>query len=224
MPHQGKLSVEKKIEVVESIMQGKTNSYRVSKEYGLSKATVINWMRLYEMYGREGLYPVKKNQKYPAQVKLQAVEEYLGGGVSYANLCLKYKIGSPSVLRGWIKCYNDHREFKEPLKEGGIQMVKRDTTLKERIEIVRACLAGGKNYREVSEQYQVSYTQVRQWVQKYEAKGIEGLVDRRGKRKSLEEMGEMELLRAQLRLKEAENYRLKMENDLLKKLKELERG
>ena len=37
-------------------------------------------------------------------------------------------------------------------------------------------------------------------------------------------MGEMELLRAQLRLKEAENYRLKMENVLLKKLKELERG
>lgn len=224
MPHQGKLPVEKKIEVIEGIMRGETNSYRVSKEYGLSKATVINWMRLYEMYGREGLYPVKKNQKYPAQVKLQAVEEYLGGGVSYANLCLKYKIGSPSVLRGWIKCYNDHREFKEPLKEGEIQMVKRDTTLEERIEIVRACLAGGKNYREVSEQYQVSYTQVRQWVQKYEAKGIKGLVDRRGKRKSLEEMGEMELLRAQLRLKEAENYRLKMENDLLKKLKELERG
>lgn len=103
-------------------------------------------------------------------------------------------------------------------------MAKRDTTLEERIEIVRACLAGGKNYREVSEQYQVSYTQVRQWVQKYEAKGIEGLVDRRGKRKSLEEMTETELLRAQLRLKEAENYRLKMENDLLKKLKELERG
>ncbi len=86
MPHQGKLPVERKIEVVERIMRGETNSYRVSKEYGLSKATVINWIRLYEIYGREGLYPVKKNQKYP------------GGGVSYADLCLKYKTGSPSVL------------------------------------------------------------------------------------------------------------------------------
>lgn len=103
-------------------------------------------------------------------------------------------------------------------------MAKRNTTLEERIEIVRACLAGGKNYREGAEQHQVSYTQLRQWVQKYEAKGIEGLVDRRGKRKREEEMSETELLRAQLRLKEAENYRLKMENDLLKKLRELERG
>ncbi len=98
MPHQGKLPVERKIEVVERIMRGETNSYRVSKEYGLSKATVINWIRLYEIYGREGLYPVKKNQKYPVRVKLQAVEEYPGGGVSYADLCLKYKTGSPSVL------------------------------------------------------------------------------------------------------------------------------
>ena len=173
-------------------------------------------MRLYEMYGSEGLYPVEKNKKYPAQVKQQAVEEYLGGGVSYADLCLKYKMGCPAVFRGWLKCYNDHRGFKEPLKEGGIQMAKRDTTLEERIEIDRACLAGGKNDREGSEQYQVSYTQVRQWVQKYEARGIGGLVDRRGKRKRIDETSETELLRAQLRLKEAENYRLKMENDLLK--------
>ncbi len=102
-------------------------------------------------------------------------------------------------------------------------MTRRNTTLEERIEVVRACLAGGKNYREVSEQYQVSYTQVCQWVQKYEAQGIEGLVDRRGKRKRTGEMDETELLRAQLHLKEAENYRLKIENDLLKKLRELER-
>ena len=95
-------------------------------------------------------------------------------------------------------------------------MAKRDTTLEERLEIDRACLAGVKNDREVSEQYQVSYTQVRQWVQKYEARGIGGLVDRRGKRKRIDETSETELLRAQLRLKEAENYRLKMENDLLK--------
>lgn len=53
-------------------------------------------------------------------------------------------------------------------------------------------------------------------MQKYEAQGIERLVDRRGKRKRTDEMDETKLLRAQLRLKEAENYRLKMENDLLK--------
>lgn len=42
MPHRGKLPAEKKIEIVENIMRGETNSYRVSKECSLSKSTVIN--------------------------------------------------------------------------------------------------------------------------------------------------------------------------------------
>lgn len=222
MPHKGKLSAEKKIELMEEILSGRTNSYRVAKEYGLSKSTVINWMRLYEMHGRERLYPVQRNRVYSAGLKLDAVREYLAGGASYADLCRKYEIGAPTLLYHWIKWYNDHGEFKEPTVAGGIPMVKRETTLEERVEIVRAHLAEGKCCRETAERYGVSDTQVRQWVKKYEAKGIDGLVDRRGRRKPEEEMSETERLRAQLRLKEAENYRLRMENDLLKKLKEVE--
>ena len=37
-------------------------------------------------------------------------------------------------------------------------------------------------------------------------------------------MSEVEKLRARIKLKEAENYQLRMENDLLKKLAELEGG
>jgi len=37
-------------------------------------------------------------------------------------------------------------------------------------------------------------------------------------------MNEVEKLRAQLKLQKAENLRLQMENDLLKKLEALERG
>jgi regulator of replication initiation timing len=40
----------------------------------------------------------------------------------------------------------------------------------------------------------------------------------------MESMTEVEKLRAQLKLKEAENMRLHMENELLKKLEALERG
>ena len=48
-------------------------------------------------------------------------------------------------------------------------------------------------------------------------------MDRRGKRKEADELTESEKLSAQLKLIEAENRRLKMENDFLKKLKEVER-
>ena len=99
----------------------------------------------------------------------------------------------------------------------------RKTTLKERIEIVSHCIANNKDYGEAIERYGVSYQQIYGWVRKYEKDGAEGLCDHRGKGKDQASMSEVEKLRAQLKLKEAENRRLQMENDLLKKLEEVER-
>ncbi|QDR81300.1 helix-turn-helix domain-containing protein [Sporomusa termitida] len=104
-------------------------------------------------------------------------------------------------------------------------MVKsRKTTIEERIEIVSYCIANNKDYGKAIERYSVSYQQIYGWVRKYENDGPEGLVDRRGKCKEEASMSEVEKLRAQLKLKEAENLRLQMENDLLKKMEALERG
>lgn len=49
------------------------------------------------------------------------------------------------------------------------------------------------------------------------------LQDKRGKRKSEDEMTEVEKLKAQNKLLEAENRRKQIEIDLLKKLEELDR-
>lgn len=59
-------------------------------------------------------------------------------------------------------------------------------------------------------------------MRKYNEKSIEGLVDKRGKRKAESEMTEAEKLRAENRILEARNRRLKTENAVLKKLEELE--
>jgi Transposase and inactivated derivatives len=100
----------------------------------------------------------------------------------------------------------------------------RKTTLKERIEMISLCIAENKDYGKIIEQYGVSYQQINGWVRKYEKGGFEALLDRRGKRKDESEMTEVEKLCAQIKLKDAENLRLRMENDLLKKLEALERG
>jgi transposase len=73
------------------------------------------------------------------------------------------------------------------------------------------------------EKYGVSYQQIYSWVSKYEKNGVEGLVDRRGKSKTQEEMTEVERLRAEKKLMQAEIEQKSMEIDLLKKLEELER-
>lgn len=100
----------------------------------------------------------------------------------------------------------------------------RSTTQEERAKIVAYCMANGKDYGTTIEQFGISYQQIYSWVRRYEEKGIEGLSDRRGKRKDEASMSETEKLRAQIKLKEAENYQLRMENDLLKKVRELEKG
>ena len=55
----------------------------------------------------------------------------------------------------------------------------------------------GKDYTITIEKYGVSYQQIYSWVRKYNEKGAEGLVDKRGKRKPESEMTELEKLRAE---------------------------
>ena len=99
----------------------------------------------------------------------------------------------------------------------------RTTTFDERIEIVKYCIEHRSNYAKTAQMFQVSYQQVYSWTNKYLKDGVGALQDKRGKRKSEDEMCEIERLRAQNKLLEAENRRKQMEIDLLKKLEEIER-
>lgn len=99
----------------------------------------------------------------------------------------------------------------------------RKTTYDERIAIVKFCIEHQNDYIETAQKYQVSYQQVYTWVSKYETNGIEGLLDKRGRKKTESEMSELEKLKAQNKLLEAENRRKQMEIDFLKKLDEIER-
>lgn len=100
----------------------------------------------------------------------------------------------------------------------------RKTSLEERIAIAKACIASGRNYGEIAIQYNVSYQQVYNWTNKFAEQGESGLEDRRGQRTAQQQPRtpeeEMKIRIAQL---EHENYMLRMERDLLKKLEEIER-
>ena len=100
---------------------------------------------------------------------------------------------------------------------------RRKTTIEEKKEIVKYCLEHNRNYKESASIYEVSYNQVYSWVKKYDDKGENGLLDKRGHHKTDDEVDELEKLRREnLRLK----YQLKEKDmvvELLKKVKEFER-
>lgn len=216
--------VEQKLKVVKSVLEGKLSARRAGEQFGISHKTIQGWVTSYQAMGEEGLTPSPTNKHYPASLKLSAVKEYLSGDTSLAEICKKYAIRADYQLRKWIAVYIGHGEFRNPHTGGSADMSKgRKTTQEERIEIVSDCIAHGKDYGRTIERFGVSYQQIYSWVRKYEDHGVEGLSDRRGKRKDEASMNEVERLQAQIKLKAAENYRLKMENDLLKKLAEIER-
>ena len=136
----------------------------------------------------------KKNKKYPAELKLEAVQDYLNGGGS-------------------------QREIKErSCAKGEIYMTKgRKTTQEERAEIVAFYIERGKDYGIAVETYKVSYQQIYAWIHKYEEKGVQGLTDLRGKSKPENELTEEDRLRQENKILQAKIKDQEMEIALLKK-------
>ena len=167
-----------------------------------------------------------KNKKYSNELRLQAVEAYLRGEGSQKAICKQFGIIHPRQLYDWILWYNGHREFKERSSaKGEIYMTKgRKTTQEERAEIVAFCIEHNKDYGLTVQTYNVSYQQIYAWVRKYEEGGVDKLKDNRGRTKPVEEMTEVEKLKAEMKILEAKNRQLEIENAFIKKLQELKGG
>lgn len=219
-----KYTVEQKLKVLQLIEEGNHSIQEIRKIYGVSKQSILHWQVKYETEGIEGLQDSKRWRRYPKELKLAAVQDYLDYGLSLREVLGKYQIRSSSVLKKWVQKYTSHRELKDSGKGMSKSMTKgRKTTFEERIEIVQDCLANERNYQATAEKYRVSYQQVYSWVKKYETHGEEGLQDRRGRTKPEAKLTEEEKLRLRIQQIERENERLRAENLFLKKLEEIER-
>lgn len=213
-----------KINVVEQYLKGLISMNQISSTLNVDSSSVRGWIQKYTTFGPEGLINNHQNTSYSEKIKFDSVTDYLNGNGSLSEICIKYKISSRSILRGWIKKYNGHNALNSSDIKGANFMTNgRKTTYEERVEIVSFCIANAKDYNLTANKFEVSYQQVYGWVKKYESIGPEGLVDRRGQHKKYEELNEHQKIAAQLKLLEAENSRLKLENEFLKKLEEIER-
>lgn len=225
MGRKSKFTTDEKLEYVHRCIRGKDSVNNAAKLIGVSYTTLERWIRNYESLGIEGLNNTTKNRVYSEEVKNMAVRGYLDGEGSLSDICKKYGIKSNRQLRNWILKYNSHEKLKSSGLGGTKIMTKgRKTTYEERVDIVEYCLEHKNNYAETAQHFQVSYQQVYSWMVKYEKCGVEALQDNRGRRKSVEEMSELEKLKAENKLLQAENKRKQMELDFLKKLEKIERG
>jgi len=219
-----KIKSEDKIRIAKACVQGKVGLSEAAKQIGVHHSVIEDWVRQYETEGVQAFLPRTSNRRYDPILKEAAVKDYLTGKGSIRSICKKYKIRDTKQLRTWIKVYNGHKDFKK--QTGGSRMTKgRETTQAERIAVAKACIANGKNYGEAAIQYNISYQQARSWTLKYIKGGEAALEDRRGQRKK-DQQPRTELEQAQIEIEQLRHKlkMLEMENRLLKKLEEIERG
>jgi transposase len=224
MIRHSKLNQSEKLYWVQKYLSGEDSARHIAQRLHISDVAFLQWVRIYQSLGEAGLLSKSQNTRYTAELKRVAVQDYLAGVDSLSGICKKYGIRSRTQLQKWILKYNGHEKLKSSGTGGVATMTKgRKTSYEEGVKMVKYCIEQQNNYAETAQKYQVSYQQVYSWTTKYEMNGIEALQDKRGKRKALDEMSEIEKLRAENNLLEAKNKRQQMEIDFLKKLGEIER-
>ena len=219
-----KYIAEMKILLAKKYLAGEGSYDSLSQANGISSTTLKRWVLQYRAHKEANFFCVGGNRHYSKEFKEKCVKAVLSGEGSVNNIVAKYNISDERVLRNWILKYNANMELKdyEPKREVYMAEARRKTTPEERKEIVDYCINHNNDYKGTASKYAVSYSQVYSWVRKYREKGEEGLEDKRGHRKSDDEVDELERLRR-------ENQRLKrqleerdMLCELLKKVRELE--
>ena len=142
MSRRSKYSAEEKLKIVEACLSGKIGVCEAGHQAGVDESAVRQWISRYKAEGPSAFMPSERNRTYPAELKQQAVEEYLAGKGSLQNICEKHKIRSKRQLINWIRVYNRHVDFKT--QSGGSRMTKtRKTSQEERLKIAKECLEIG---------------------------------------------------------------------------------
>ena len=227
MSRKQKYAFEQKVKACEDYKNGRCSASQIAHNLSMGlhgDGTVLDWIKAYEAHGPEAFLPTHHNQTYTKELKKEAVQAYLDGKGPLDSITIQYGLKANTQLKSWIKKYTCHEELRDyhPQPEVYTMASRKKTTKTERIEIVQYCIDHGRDYKGTAAKYECSYSQIFSWVRKYLSKGEDGLNDKRGIRKADNELDEMEKLKRQFRLSERRNEELQMENELLKKLQEVE--
>ena len=119
MPQKQKLETEKKVKIVKRYLAGEVSMSEAAAEGGVDRKTLQRWVMQYEAEGAAAFLPNRRNHAYSPELKLQAVQEYLSGKESQAELSKKYGLRDRRQLRNWLKVYHAHGDFNSVKFSGG---------------------------------------------------------------------------------------------------------
>ena len=132
-----KYSTEFKMKVVKEYLESSSSYQNLANKYCITdKSMIRRWVCAYKSQGIEGLKVKRKNTKYPLEFKLNVVNLYLTGEMSYQSLANELKINHPAIITRWV---NDFRkkgiEGLKPKKRGRPSKMPKSTNKSKDIKI-----------------------------------------------------------------------------------------
>ena len=98
-----KYSTEFKTKVVKEYLESNTSYKTLSNKYCIPSESIIRkWVNAYKSQGYEGIKVKRKNTQHTLEFKLNVVNLYLTGEMSYQSLANELKINNPSMIRRWV--------------------------------------------------------------------------------------------------------------------------
>ncbi|WP_052255185.1 helix-turn-helix domain-containing protein [Salinicoccus sp. YB14-2] len=215
-------SFEEKIRIVEYYLEN-GDMKTTAQLFDVHARTIQEWVMMYRDKGPDSLKVSRQHNTYSTDFKARVVNEYLNTEITQRELARKYNVPSHKTVKKWVLAYTEGKKLKSTFGGTYAMTKSRKTTYEERLEIAQYHETHDVSIRELTELYDISYSQAYQYVKKYKASGPYGLEDCRGRRKSDSELTEMDKMKRKLEIERRKRKKVEVENAFLKKLEELER-
>lgn len=105
MAYYHKYSYELKVQVLKKYLEEGESVPDLCAAYGMSRRSMNDWIRLYQTFGFDGLRSGSRGTKYSAEIKKQAVRDYLTQEIPLSEILMKYEIRSDTQLKNWAAKY-----------------------------------------------------------------------------------------------------------------------
>lgn len=164
--------------------------------------------------------------KYSYEFKRKIVERYLDREGSYKHLASKYNVASDTTIMKWVNAY-------QTLGDEGLLRSRKNCLypVEFKLEVVQSYLTSEMSYQSLANHYGINNpSMISRWVLDYQKHGMDGLTPKRrgrppkvSKKENKTKQSKPIIKDDAQRLKELEeeNYRLRMENDILKEFRRI---